>query len=93
MPDFEYVGVSTGPAGEDGMPSEPGYIGGGMTSRGGSNTGTVVTLASADIDADLVRVESHGGEVVEGKTPIGTMGYAAYFKDTEGNVVGLWQSA
>lgn len=93
MPDFEYVGVSTGPAGEDGMPNEPGYIGGGMTARGGTNTGTVVVLASADIDADLSRVESHGGEILEGKSPVGQMGFAAYFKDPEGNVVGLWQNA
>ncbi len=93
MPDFEYVGVSTGPAGDDGMPDEPGYIGGGMTARGGTNTGTVVVLASADIDADLSRVESHGGEILEGKTPVGQMGFAAYFKDPEGNVVGLWQNA
>lgn len=93
MPQFDYIGVTTGPAGEDGMPNEPGYIGGGMTTRGGANTGTVVTLASADIDADLSRVESHGGEVVQAKTPVGEMGFAAYFKDTEGNVVGLWQDA
>lgn len=93
MPEFEYVGVSTGPAGDDGMASEPGYIGGGLTRRGGVNTGPVIVLASADIDADLSRVESHGGEVLEPKAPVGQMGFAAYFKDTEGNVVGLWQSA
>ncbi|HLT85810.1 MAG TPA: VOC family protein [Phototrophicaceae bacterium] len=93
MPEFEYVGVSTGPAGDDGMASEPGYIGGGLTRRGGVNTGPVIVLASADIDADLSRVESHGGEVLEPKSPVGEMGFAAYFKDTEGNVVGLWQSA
>ena len=93
MPGLDYVGVSTGPFGEDGMPSEPGYIGGGMTSRGGTNTGTVVTIHSDDIDADLEKVASHGGEVLEGRTPIADMGYAAYFRDSEGNVVGLWQSA
>src|SRR5690625_7061135 len=62
MPGFDYVGVSTGPTGEDGMPSEPGYIGGGMTPREGSNTATVVVLDSADIDADLERVTAHGGD-------------------------------
>ncbi|WP_152189920.1 VOC family protein [Georgenia satyanarayanai] len=93
MPELDYVGVQTGPTGEDGMATEPGYIGGGMTTRGGSNTATVVVLDSKDIDADLARVESHGGEVVQPRTPIGTMGFAAYFKDCEGNVVGLWQSA
>ncbi len=28
-----------------------------------------------------------------GKTPVGDMGFAAYFKDTEGNVIGLWETA
>lgn len=93
VPGFDYVGVSTGPTGEDGMPSEPGYIGGGMTPREGSNTATVVVLDSADIDADLERVTAHGGAVVEGKSPVGDMGYTAYFTDSEGNVVGLWQNA
>ncbi|WP_324651545.1 VOC family protein [Georgenia sp. H159] len=93
MPGFDYVGVSTGPAGDDGMPAEPGYIGGGMTPREGPNTATVITLDSADIDADLARVTAHGGEVVAGRTAVGDMGFAAYFKDSEGNVVGLWQNA
>ncbi len=93
MPELDYVSVQTGPTGEDGMPGEPGYIGGGMTARAGYSTATVVVLDSTDIDADLARVESHGGTVVEGRTPVGDMGFAAYFKDPEGNVVGLWESA
>jgi len=93
MPELDYVGVSTGPAGEDGMPDEPGYIGGGMAQRQGANTVPVIVLASADIDADLARVESNGGAVLEPKSPVGEMGFAAYFTDSEGNVVGLWQSA
>ncbi|MFC4555801.1 VOC family protein [Georgenia faecalis] len=93
MPELDYVGVSTGPVGEDGMPGEPGYIGGGMTPRDATNGGTVVVLHSADIDADLARVLAHGGKVVTEKEPVGDMGFAAYFTDTEGNVVGLWQNA
>jgi hypothetical protein len=27
------------------------------------------------------------------KTPVGDMGFAAYFTDPEGNVVGLWETA
>ncbi|MEE6274282.1 VOC family protein [Georgenia wangjunii] len=93
MPGLDYVGVSTGPSGEDGMPSEPGYIGGGMTARDDINAAPLITLASADIDADLARVTAHGGEVVAGRSAVADMGYAAYFKDSEGNVVGLWESA
>ena len=28
-----------------------------------------------------------------GKMAVGDMGFAAYFKDSEENVIGLWQSA
>jgi uncharacterized protein len=93
MPDFDYVGVSSGPVGEDGRPTEPGFIGGGMTGRGGQNTGTVITVDADDIDATLARVTERGGRVVEGRRPVGDMGFTAYFSDSEGNVVGLWQTA
>lgn len=93
MPGFDYRFVSTGPQGQDGMPTEPGYIGGGMGPRQGALTGPVVTIDSADIDADLARVTAAGGTVVEGRTPVGDMGFTAYFTDTEGNVVGLWETA
>jgi predicted enzyme related to lactoylglutathione lyase len=31
--------------------------------------------------------------VLSPRQPVGDMGFAAYFRDTEGNVVGLWQTA
>jgi len=45
------------------------------------------------IDAALAAIQSLGGETVGAKMPVGEMGFAAYFKDTEGNVMGLWESA
>ena len=38
-------------------------------------------------------IEKHGGSVAGGKMPVGDMGFAAYFQDSEGNVMGLWQNA
>ena len=34
-----------------------------------------------------------GGKTVWGREPVGGMGFAAYFADSEGNVLGLWQTA
>jgi len=31
--------------------------------------------------------------VVVARQPVGDMGFTAYFKDTEGNLVGLWEDA
>jgi hypothetical protein len=46
-----------------------------------------------DIEKALATVESLGGSTVTPKEPVGDMGYVAYFKDSEGNLVGMWQNA
>jgi predicted enzyme related to lactoylglutathione lyase len=93
VPEMDYNMVSTGPATDQGMPSEPGYIGGGMLQRQAPVTVPVITLQVDDIDAALVAVEKHGGAAVGEKLPVGDMGFAAYFNDCEGNLMGLWQTA
>ncbi len=93
MPEMGYNMVSTGPRSEQGMPTEPGYIGGGMLQRQAPVTSPVITLAVDDIDACLVEIEKRGGSAVGEKMAVGDMGFAAYFNDTEGNVMGLWQNA
>ena len=93
MPEMGYNMVSTGPRSEQGMPTEPGYIGGGMLQREAPVTSPVITLAVDDIDACLVEIEKRGGSAVGEKMAVGDMGFAAYFNDTEGNVMGLWQNA
>ncbi len=92
MPDMGYTIVATGPAGDQG-PSEPGYINGGMLQRSDLSRAPVLTIAVEDIDAALATVEAHGGTTVRGRLPVGEMGFAAYFTDTEGNVMGLWENA
>ena len=94
IPEMQYTIVSTGPAAETGMPAEPGYIGGGMFERGPATPqGPVITIDVRSIDDALATIRSLGGEAVSEKMPVGEMGFSAYFKDTEGNVVGLWESA
>ncbi len=93
MPELSYHLVSTGPMGDEGMPSEPGYIGGGMLARQEPVTKPVITLQVDDIDATLSAIAKYGGSAVGGKMPVGDMGFAAYFTDSEGNLMGLWQNA
>jgi predicted enzyme related to lactoylglutathione lyase len=92
MPEMNYNMVSTGPMGEAG-PTEAGYIGGGMMQREDPVATPVITLDVPDIDAALESVAAHGGEVVSPGMAVGEMGFAAYFRDSEGNRMGLWQSA
>jgi uncharacterized protein len=92
MPEMSYVLVTTGPS-DDGPPSEPGFINGGMLTRGDPVRSPLVVLDVEDIDATLKEVQRLGGSSVQDKQPVGDMGFAAYFKDPEGNVLGLWQNA
>jgi uncharacterized protein len=92
MPEMDYTIVSTGPSGEQG-PTEPGYIGGGMMTRSDGFKGPVITVDVDDIDKALAKVEELGGKTVRPREEVGQMGFAAYFTDPEGNLMGLWQTA
>ena len=92
MPEFEYTGVSTGPTGDQGMPSEPGYIGGGMFKRMDNINRPVITINVDDMQAALATIAEHGGAQVGETMEVGEMGIAGYFTDSEGNLMGLWQN-
>ena len=93
MPELSYAMLMTTPSDETGMPSVPGSINGGMFHREGELTPPVVTVAVEDIDAALEKIYALGGSTVSPREEDGTMGWAAYFRDTEGNIIGLWQNA
>ena len=88
-----YTIVRTGPTDEDGIATEPGYIGGGMFPRQDPITTPVITIQVDDIATSLARIEEAGGTTVQAGEPVGEMGFAAYFTDSEGNLMGLWQTA
>ncbi len=92
MPEMGYVLVSTGPNGEQG-PTEPGYINGGMLKRESHWTAPNVVIDVANIEDALKSIEEHGGSTLVERQPVGDMGFSAYFKDSEGNVIGLWETA
>ena len=93
VPEMSYAMLMTTPSDETGMPSVPGSINGGMFRREGELTSPVVTVDVEDIDAALEKINALGGSTVQPRQEVGTMGWAAYFRDTEGNIVGLWQNA
>jgi predicted enzyme related to lactoylglutathione lyase len=93
MPGMEYTLVTSGPSGDQG-PTEPGFINGGMMMRqDGAATGPVVVVDVDSIDDALEKVHRLGGATLVPRTPVGDMGFSAYFRDPEGNVVGLWETA
>jgi hypothetical protein len=91
-PGMGYTLVTTGPSGEEG-PTEPGFINGGMMKREGPFTAPNVVIDVENIEDALQAVNDAGGSTVQERMAIGDMGFAAYFRDPEGNLLGLWETA
>ena len=90
----EYWIISTGPM------NQPGSINGGMIKRLGGEpvegqpvSAFVCTVGSVeDVDATVHAAVSLGGSVALPKMPISGIGWLAYVKDTEGNILGVMQN-
>ena len=93
MPEMRYTIAGTVPVGDDQMPTEPGAINGGLMDRSSETPNPVITIGVEDIDVSLKSVEANGGSVITPKTPLPGMGAFAYFTDSEGNVMGLFESS
>jgi len=74
-----------------GAESGPGAEGA-LAPRADAPEGVIVYIGVEDIDEALVRVAEAGGSVVTGRAPIPTVGWNARFRDSEGNLVGLFQA-
>jgi predicted enzyme related to lactoylglutathione lyase len=74
-------------AGADGEPGADGALIG----RGDIHRSPVLVVGVEDLDASIGAVEAAGGTVVQGRMPVPGVGWSAYFTDTEGNTVGLFQ--
>lgn len=94
FPGMDYTIVSSGPTSDTG-PTESGYINGGMTQRDAerSFTSPVIVIDVESIDDALKKIGELGGKTAVDKQPVADMGFAAYFTDPEGNVMGLWETA
>lgn len=89
---MEYWMITTGPEGEMG-------INGGLMRRmgaapveGAAVNAFVCTVGVEDCDAMVAKALSLGGTVAMPKGPIPGMGWLAYIKDLDGNILGLMQS-
>jgi len=88
-----YTTLMTVPVDEQSrIPTEPGAINGGLMKRSNDTPAPVVTIDVEGIDDTLKKIEAGGGSTVQPRTEIPGMGAFAYFKDSEGNVVGLWET-
>jgi predicted enzyme related to lactoylglutathione lyase len=87
-----YTSAMTVATDEKMLPKEPGAINGGIMKRTSDTPAPVITIQVDSIDEALKKVEAEGGATVQPRTEIPNMGAFAYFKDSEGNTLGLWES-
>ena len=89
---MDYTLAMTTPVNDQQQPTEPGAINGGMMKRSDDTPAPVITIDVESIDETLKQVEASGGSTVAPRQEIPGMGAFAYFKDSEGNVLGLWET-
>jgi predicted enzyme related to lactoylglutathione lyase len=73
-------------------PTEPGAINGGLMKRSADTPTPVITIQVDGIDDSLKKIEAGGGSTVQARTEMPGIGAFAYFKDSEGNVMGLFET-
>ena len=93
IPEMNYSLVYTTEVDAKSMPKEPGAINGGMVKRSATVIAPSFAIDVENIEEALEKIKKGGGTILKEKTPAGPMGFIAYFKDTEGNVLSLWQNA
>ena len=74
------------------MPKEAGAINGGMFPRTEQKEGPMIVITVEDVEAAVDEVKENGGEIVMDPDKVGDMGIYARIKDTEGNMIGLWEN-
>lgn len=88
---FQHWGEDTGYLLTDIQDGEMG-INGALISRSELHAAPVVIIDVEDIDAGVAAAVTAGAEQLGDKNAVPNMGWSAYVRDPEGNVIGLWQS-
>lgn len=91
VPQADYVMAYTMEVDEKQMPKEPAVINGGLMKRDPSAPAPVIVITVDEMQKALDQVKAEGGSVVMEAREVMGMGLYARVKDTEGNVVGVWQ--
>jgi len=89
-----YTFAITSPVDEKFQHRESGAINGGMFKRSPQLPvdKPVITIGVESIDEHARKIAAAGGSMVVPKGEVPDMGYYAYFKDSEGNLMGLWET-
>jgi len=79
-----YWPFEAGPTDEEGS-------NGGLMRRAFPGQGNLITIFVDDLDKAMEAITSAGGEIIHPKLAVTGIGWAAYFKDSEGNASGIFR--
>lgn len=75
---------------ETGDENDPG-IDGGIMKRENLSSTIYSIIEVSSIEDNIKKIEENGGKIIAPKMPIPGFGYEAYFKDSDGNVLGIFE--
>ncbi len=84
--------ATTTPSDEKMHPKEPGAINGGLLPKDPTGKHPIIVIDVPSVEEHLKKIESSGGKTVMPVMKIGEFGLYARVSDTEGNVIGIWQT-
>lgn len=90
--DESYTIAITSPLDENYMHKEKGTINGGIFKRSDKVSTPIITINVSSIDEYIPKIEAAGGKLMVPKGEVPDMGFYAYFKDSEGNLMGIWEN-
>ena len=88
---MDYHLVTTTPTDEKMKPTEPSAINGGMLPKD-LGPHPVIVIDVPSVEDHLKKIESAGGKIVIPTIKVGEFGLYTRVSDTEGNVIGVWQT-
>lgn len=92
IPEMNYNMVHTVEVDEKQMPKESGAINGGMYKRDEQSAKSpVIVINVKSVDEAVKKIKKAGGKITMEKRKVGEIGFYAQVRDTEGNVVGVWE--
>ncbi len=92
FPDMDYHLATTTPSDEKMHPKEPGAINGGLLPKDPTGPHPMIVIDVPSIEEHIKKIESSGGKTVMPMVKVGEFGLYARVSDTEGNIIGIWQT-
>jgi len=94
FPGMDYYIATTAETDQNAMiPKEPGAINGGLVKKDPTGENPMIVIDVTSIDEHIKKIEQAGGKTIMPKVPISSFGFYARVSDSEGNVIGIWETA